>query len=83
MFGDLPKFSVQVTDPPYSSGSTRASGRKAPPTPKYKQTETKRKYTDFLGDAMDQRSWVRWSTSWLSELRGLCLPSAYSMIFSD
>jgi len=68
------------------AGGQRALPARAAARPhhaKYKRSETRWKYTDFLGDAMDQRSWVRWCASWLSDLRGVCIPSAYSMIFSD
>ncbi|MCB1036813.1 MAG: site-specific DNA-methyltransferase [Acidobacteria bacterium] len=81
--GKLGEFAAVVTDPPYASGAAHSAGRKAPPTSKYKQTETRRQYLDFLGDAMDQRSWTRWSAGWLEGLRRLSRTEAYVMVFSD
>ena len=83
ILGDLSEFSALVTDPPYSSGALHIGGRRATATTKYQQTNSKKTYQDHLGDSLDQRSWFRWCTTWLSQLRGLCETSAYSMIFSD
>lgn len=52
-----------ITDPPYSSGGQTAGDRKRSPSEKYEQGDNKIVHRmDFVGDTMDQRSWIHWCT---------------------
>lgn len=72
------------TDPPYSSGGLHRSSRvDAPPSKKYRLSNTKRHYADFCGDNRDQRSYFVWSTLWLSLARERVRPGGLLGVFSD
>ena len=90
----MPAGSVDclVADPPYSSGGAFRSDRNAAPEAKYRGWSqdgdgTSRKptatYASFGGDNRDQRSYLMWSTLWLSEAMRLCRGGAHSFVFSD
>lgn len=81
-----------VADPPYSSGGAFRSDRNAAPEAKYrgwsqdaegnsrKPTAT---YASFGGDNRDQRSYLMWSTLWLSEAMRSCRVGSHSFVFTD
>lgn len=73
-----------ITDPPYSSGGQYRGDRALPVAVKYIQTgsvDTCR--DDFTGDNRDQRSFLAWSTMWLSQCRRITRPGGVVMVFSD
>lgn len=73
-----------ITDPPYSSGGQTAGDRKRSPSEKYEQGDNKIVHRmDFVGDTMDQRSWIHWCTLWISECQRILKPSGYFLMFSD
>lgn len=82
---DIPSDSADavVTDPPYSSGGTSSSARKADPAHKYQQTGTLRAYPAMLGDNKDQRSFLAWAALWLSECWRIARDGAPLLVFSD
>ncbi|WP_198943519.1 site-specific DNA-methyltransferase [Actinokineospora bangkokensis] len=67
----VPEGSVSavITDPPYSSGGTHSTTRKAPPRLKYHATDAPGPDTrvDYTGDNRDQRSWAHWCALWLGQ----------------
>lgn len=68
-----------ITDPPYSSvgSASQATGAK------YVQSGTKLVRPDFAGDTRDQRSWMRWSSMWLSECLRVAKPGSVLCVFTD
>ncbi|HSI39062.1 MAG TPA: site-specific DNA-methyltransferase [Xanthobacteraceae bacterium] len=72
-----------LTDPPYSSGGAFRSDRSAPPSSKYQSSTDRGLYPEFAGDTRDQRSYLAWSTLWLSRARVLARPGAILCTFSD
>lgn len=82
---ELPDESVDavVTDPPYSSGGLHAGARQVDPARKYQKTGTQKVYPAMLGDLKDQRSFIMWSSLWLSECWRVARPSAPVLVFSD
>jgi site-specific DNA-methyltransferase (adenine-specific) len=77
------KIGCVATDPPYSSGSLHAGGRRQSTNSKYKQTESKRDYLEFSGDNKDQRSFISWCSLWIAMIREFCDPECYLFVFSD
>ncbi|MGA5655275.1 DNA-methyltransferase [Rahnella contaminans] len=73
-------FDALITDPPYSSGGLHKGSRSMSPAQKYVNTT---RYLDFSGDNRDQRSWIMWSTLWLSMAARLVKPGGYVMTFTD
>ena len=73
----LPSGSIDVdlSDPPYSSGGLTRGDRTASTDTKYTQSGHKGRRPDFTGDAMDQRSWMRWCTMWMEEARRCANPT--------
>lgn len=82
---ELPEASVDAvaTDPPYSSGGTSTTARKADPANKYQQSGTKRTYPAMLGDNKDQRSFLAWAALWLSECWRIARDGSPLLVFSD
>ena len=72
-----------LTDPQNSSGGQSMSARQADPAQKYQQSGTKRQYPPMLGDNKDQRSWILWSTLWLSECWRAAREGSPLMVFTD
>jgi site-specific DNA-methyltransferase (adenine-specific) len=72
-----------VTDPPYSSGGAFRGDRAQQTTTKYVQTSTLAYRPDFAGDNRDQRSFLAWSTLWMSAARWACRPGALLAVFTD
>ncbi len=83
----LPTLDISVdaviTDPPYCSGAASLSGKQAPTNVKYQHGSSKAVYPAFIGDAKDQRSFIRWSTEWLIECWRLAKDGAPLLVFSD
>lgn len=82
---DLETASVDavVTDPPYSSGGLHAGDRSQGVNKKYEQSGQRLQRPSYVGDAKDQRSWVRWCHEWLDECRRIAKPGAPICVFSD
>lgn len=85
VLAQLPDGSVDavITDPPYSSGGTTQSARKASTKAKYESSDNLHKTPDFVGDARDQRAYQYWSALWLSEAIRIAKPGALLMAFTD
>lgn len=58
-------FDCFLTDPPYCA-ATRGSTCKAPTTKKYTSTGAQQ-FAPFVGDSRDQRSFLIWSSIWMTE----------------
>lgn len=82
---ELPDASVDAvaTDPPYSSGGTSTTARKADPADKYQLGGTKKTYPTMLGDNKDQRSFLAWAALWLAECWRIARPGSPLLVFSD
>lgn len=76
-------FDAVLTDPPYASGGLHVGARQQTTSAKYQQTDTRRKYVDFGGDARDQLSWQTWATVWLNLCRLILRPGSPVMMFCD
>lgn len=74
---------VFLCDPPYSSGGMFKGDRMASTGKKYVQTGQALQYRDFNGDNRDQRSYLTWSTLWLSEALRVCKPAGLIGLFTD
>lgn len=72
------------TDPPYSSGGLNISARQKSPGEKYVDSTVKAEHNiNFVGDNRDQRSWIMWSSLWLSKCHDLLRDGGRAMIFTD
>lgn len=76
------RFGAVLTDPPYSSGGN-IRDRSAPPSAKYLQSGSSRKYPEFAGEGRDQRSYLAWSSLWMSRARDITRPGGLIGVFSD
>lgn len=76
-------FGGVLTDPPYSSGGAFRGDRSAPTSAKYQSSEDRGLYPEFAGDTRDQRSYLAWSTIWMSRARQLVRPGGILVVFSD
>lgn len=72
-----------LTDPPYSSGGVTLGARQDDPAQKYQQSNTRRRYPPMLGDAKDQRSWIKWCALWLAECWRIARKGSPLMAFTD
>lgn len=77
------KFHAVITDPTYSSGGLHMTTRSATTSSKYQSSDAKKKHPDFLGDNRDQRSYLAWSTMWLSYCHELLVDRGIVCLFSD
>lgn len=77
------QFDGLITDPPYSSGGLHTSSRQASTSSKYQSSDAKKKFPDFLGDNMDQRSYRAWATLWLAEALETLKPGGIVCLFTD
>lgn len=77
------EFDALLTDPPYSSGGLHTSSRQAKTSSKYQSSDAKKKFPDFLGDNMDQRSYRAWAILWLTEALELLRPGGIVCLFTD
>lgn len=73
------EFDAVITDPPYSSGGQYRGDRVAPCAPKY----YKAALANFSGDNRDQRSYLAWSTLWLTAARALTREGGLLCSFID
>lgn len=83
---DLPECSVDLilADPPYSSGGLFRGDRTVRTGSKYVSTGSSRQaIADFDGDTRDQRSYLAWSTLWLSEAWRTLRPGRACAVFTD
>lgn len=76
------RFGAVLTDPPYSSGGN-VRDRAMPTAKKYLQSGSSDRYPEFQGDTRDQRSYLAWSTLWMSATRELVEPGGILAVFSD
>jgi len=72
-----------ITDPPYSSGGMFRGDRTASTITKYVQTSAQVVRTDFGGDSRDQRSFLAWSSLWLSACLEATKPGGVICCFID
>lgn len=77
------RFGGVLCDPPYSSGGASLTDRSRPTSAKYQSSENRGLYPEFQGDTRDQRSYLAWSTLWMSRARQLTAPGAICAVFSD
>lgn len=81
---ELDRVDLVLTDPPYSSGGQFRSDRSQKTSSKYVQrgsVETCK--NEFAGDNRDQRSFLAWSTMWLSKAFAITNPGGCLLIFTD
>lgn len=76
---ELPKVSVCIADPPYSSGGLMRSDRNAGSSSKYVDKE----YQPFSGDNRDQRSFTIWTSEWMRRLFNVMAEGSYFYCFID
>lgn len=73
-----------LADPPYSSGGAFRGDRAQSTATKYVSSDSSRKsIEDFTGDVRDQRSYLAWSTLWLSEAYRVLRPGRACVVFTD
>lgn len=81
-----------VTDPPYSSGGAFRGDRMASTSAKYSgwsqgedggSVEPEAEYPEFTGDNKDQRSYLHWSSLWLSFAQSSSTSGAVVALFTD
>jgi len=75
-------YGAALTDPPYCSGGD-VRNKDRPTSSKYLSSAQSGLYPEFAGDTRDQRSFLAWSTLWLSEVREVLAPGALIVVFSD
>ena len=80
---DGEQFDAMLTDPPYASGGLHIGSKSQSTTTKYQQTQTKKLFPSFGGDARSQLSWLTWCTVWLNASREILKPGAPVMMFCD
>ena len=80
---DDDSVSIVVADPPYSSGGATRGDRVASTSSKYQNISTTKVYSDFDGDARDQRSLLLWSALWLEQARRICREGGIVAVFCD
>lgn len=76
-------IAMVATDPPYSSGSLHAGGRRQGTSAKYQHGGSQKEYLEFSGDNRDQWSWMQWCAQWLAALHARAAPEAYVAVFGD
>lgn len=85
LLADMPRDSVDcvLVDPPYSSGGLHKGQRSRPITEKYVTSGASIEYSEFSGDARDQRSWTRWCHEWLRDCLSVTRTNRYLLAFCD
>lgn len=76
-------FDAVITDPPYSSGGQAKGNRGGSTGNKYLNSGSGSPWPDFLGDSKDQRSYLHWSTLWMSLCYEKLAPGGLAVVFSD
>lgn len=79
---DLGMFQAVITDPPYASGAM-LSEKQQGTAQKYTNAKRRCPFPDFVGDSMDQRSWMHMMRQVLEKARDKCVPGAALAIFID
>lgn len=77
------KADILITDPPYSSGGQFRGDRTMKTSDKYQQSQHRHLYSEFTGDNRDQRSFMYWSSLWMSEALRIVKPGGLCVIFTD
>lgn len=72
-----------ITDPPYSSGGFSRDDKFRDPDSKYAQSGCQGRFPSFSGDSRDQRSYLAWSSLWITECVRILKPGGYFMCFTD
>ena len=72
-----------ITDPPYASGASNSSGKKASTRKKYTKLKSNTPFIDFEGDTRDQRSLMAWASQWLAECYRIAKPNSHLLCFID
>ena len=72
-----------LADPPYSSGGLHKAARSRSINDKYVTSGATIQYSEFSGDARDQRSWTRWCAEWMRDCLTLARPNRYLLSFCD
>lgn len=72
-----------ISDPPYCSGGAYRGDRLKSSKAKYVQSNTKRDYEDFHGEARDAQGFALWVALWCSQLARVMKPGAPWMLFGD
>lgn len=82
---ELPDASVDcvLIDPPYASGGICLRDRQRRVSEKYQNSETKKSYPEFFGDAKDQRGWLAWAQLWLAQCWRVAREGAPLLMFTD
>lgn len=80
---DGPLIDAVITDPPYASGGATLTERQKTTANKYTGTKRACPFPDFLGDAMDQRSWTNLMRRVLEACRGRASVGAVLCMFVD
>jgi site-specific DNA-methyltransferase (adenine-specific) len=80
---DLKDLDGIVTDPPYSSGGQFKGQRAQSIVTKYVQGTTKADRPEFTGDNRDQRSYLAWSTLWLTAAYNATREKGHLLVFID
>lgn len=81
---DIPAGTVGMllTDPPYSTGGLYRGDRSGNTSAKYQQSDAEKK-PEFYGDNRDERSFVFWSTMWMTQVWRALEPGASAIVFTD
>jgi site-specific DNA-methyltransferase (adenine-specific) len=79
----LKKVGAMITDPPYSSGGQFRGDRTRSTVSKYVRSGTAVYRPEFGGDSRDQRSYLAWSSLWMSAARSVSIVGAPIMCFTD
>jgi len=80
---ELSGVGAVLTDPPYSSGGAFRGDRVRSTVDKYVQTGTLAYRSEFAGDNRDQRSYLAWSSLWMSAARNASVVGAPIAVFTD
>ena len=72
-----------ISDPPYSSGGKHSRDRARSTRDKYQNSDTRKRYPEFAGEARDQRSYYIWWVLWGTECLRILKPGAPVVVFSD
>jgi site-specific DNA-methyltransferase (adenine-specific) len=79
---ELPELDAIITDPPYSSGGQMKNDRARSVAAKYSSAK-KEARPDFTGDSRDQRSYLVWSTLWMTAAYHAARDKANFLVFTD
>lgn len=76
-------YDAVITDPPYATGGTSTSSRRADPVAKYQSTGAKKYYPTFSNDQRDQRTHIMWMIRWLEQAHRITKDGGLLMMFTD